>query len=132
MRTFRFYVHPSGAYELVPIGWSFWALVLGPLWAIGNGVFLRYVKMVVAPFLLLSVGLALFDTEVGGWAAIVAALIGVLWAHVVWLCFAARAFDWRAELLEKNGYEFVAGQSAWSGKQALKRWSSTEAAKRFA
>ena len=130
MRTFRLYVHPSGAYEIVPRGWSFRALVLGPLWAIGNGVFLRYVKMVVAPFLLLGVGMALLDTEVGGWAAVVAALMGVLWAHGTWVYFAARAFDWRAELLEKNGYEFVTGQSAWSGRLALKKWSSTEAPKR--
>ena len=69
--------------------------MLGPIWAIGNGITLRYLKVMAAPFLVFGVGFAMLDREAVGWATPAILVTGILWSQGAILYFAARAFDWR-------------------------------------
>lgn len=130
MREFRLLRHNSGAYEILPVGWSFGALIFHVFWAIGNGLFLRCIYL-FTPYLLFSaIGMFLLYVQkyedMAGLCMQLSGLLGI--ASVIY--FSAVAFDWRADLLMKKGYEEIATIYGRTGQQALNKWALSDDADR--
>ena len=130
MRDFRLFKHPSGAFEVVPIGWSFWALLLHVFWAMGSGLFVRFTLYLVPTFGLLAIGAYFHEVQqsraVGEFFLIAALVLG----NGFGVYFSFVAHEWRAEVLAGLGYEQVATIRGRTGHDALSRWArSTQADK---
>ena len=130
MRDFRLFKHSSGAYELLPRGWSFWALLFHVFWAIGNGVFLRYAKFFIPALIATVIGALLLAFETYESVAFIVIDISALYFTAFSIYFSFVAFEWRADLLRHNGYEHIATIRAWTGRQALRKWSLSDEADR--
>lgn len=78
MREFQLSEHKSGAYELLPNGWSFGALALHMFWAISDGVFLRFAKFFLPPVVVMAIGIFLLDIEEYEFVAIVGIVLSNL------------------------------------------------------
>ncbi len=116
-RTYHLYAKGMGPYEIVPSGWSFLAAVLGALWALSNGVFLRYAALMVPaiPFLVLS--------ELHQAFAVLA--ITYLFA-VSWVYFPLKAFSWREQVLRSRGYELRCSLVAKSSNDMLRKYTEQQ------
>lgn len=121
MRLFELYVHPSGAYEVLKKGWSFWALFFNLFWAIANGVFVRFLKILLPAFLLMVAGMLLIAMSQAAVIGMVLALVGQFSTLGALVYFSMVATSWRSDLLVSNGYQHVATIEAWTGHQALQK-----------
>ena len=128
MREFRLFKHPSGAFEVVPVGWSFWALFLHLFWAIGNGLFIRFTTYFIPAIALIVIGAFLLDTQqshvVGEFFLIAALVYGNGFAFY----FSFVAHDWRADALTAQGYEQIAAIRGRTGHEALSGWARSSQA----
>lgn len=131
MREFRLLKHKSGAYEILPVSWSFGALIFHVFWAIGNGLFLRFMRLISPALVLSAAGILLLNLpkyeDIAGLCTQLSGYIGL--ASVIF--FAAVAFDWRAELLMKKGYEDVATIYGRTARLALNKWALSDDADRL-
>jgi len=123
MREFRLFKYRSGAFEVLPVGWSVAALIFNMFWAIGNGVFWRFAKYILPAFLGMALGMFLLDTQLSESIGTACAYISTLYSTGFVFYFAAVAFQWRAEQLIKNGYEEIATIYGRSGREALNGWA---------
>jgi hypothetical protein len=123
MRKFRLFKHRSGAFELIPVGWSTTALVFNMFWAAGNGVFWRFVKYILPAFVGMAVGAFLLDEQLSESIGTACVYISILYGTGFVFYFAAVAFQWRADQLIKIGYEEIATIYGRSGHEALNRWA---------
>lgn len=123
MREFRLLKHKSGAYEILPVRWSIGALIFHIFWAIGNGLFLRCLRLFTPSLLFSAVGVYLLSLQryegLAGLCMQLSALTGMAAA----IFFSAVAFNWRAELLMKKGYDEVATIHGRTAQQALHKWA---------
>lgn len=126
MRAYRILVNESGNYELVPVGWSFWAFALGGWWALAHNVLLRYLKLFLLPIVIFAFGAELGPDD--GSAGMVFVTFGGVWAIVATVHFSLVAFDWRVAVLEQRGYKRVGTHQGRTALEALRAWSMTEAA----
>ena len=128
MRNFRLFKHPSGAYEVVPIGWSFWALLLHVFWAMGSGLFVRFTLYLVPTFVLIAIGAYFHEVQqsraIGEYLFIAALVLGN--GFVIYFSFVAH--EWRADLLTGQGYEQIAMIRGRTGHDALSRWARSDQA----
>ena len=99
--------------------------MLHVFWAIGNGVFPRYAKFFLPPFIATAIGFLLLELEAYELVAMLAINISSLFFTAFSVYFSFVAFDWRAKLLRDNGYEHISTIRAWTGRQALERWSKS-------
>jgi hypothetical protein len=115
-RAFLLYVNRTGAYELVPSGWSLSAALLGPYWTAANGLLTRFVLLGLP-----AVPLAILAGTVSRvFLAIGAAY--VLAAFFIY--FPARAFVWRAAMLQARGYQLRQQILAESSSQAFAKYAT--------
>ena len=128
MRDFRLFKHPSGAFEVVPIGWSFWALLLHIFWAVGSGLFVRSALYLIPTIGLLAVGVYLHEVQqskaFGELFFVAALLVGN--GFVIYFSFVAH--EWRADVLRGQGYEQIASIRGRTGRDALSRWARSDQA----
>jgi hypothetical protein len=123
MREFRLFKDGSGAFEVLPVGWSAGALIFHMFWAIGNGVFWRFARYGLPAFLGSTLGLFLLDTQ--QYESLGTALVNIssVYGAGFVVYFSAVAFQWRAERLVRNGYDEIATIYGRSGREALNRWA---------
>jgi len=123
MREFRLLKHKSGAYEILPVRWSIGAFIFHIFWAIGNGLFLRCLLLFTPSLLFSAVGVYLLSLQgyegLAGLCMQLSALLGMASA----IYFSAVAFNWRAELLMKKGYEEIATIYGRTARLALNKWA---------
>lgn len=123
MREFRLFKNRSGAFELTPVGWSHAALLFSMFWAIGNGVFLRFVRFMLPAFLGLAFGMFLLDMQQYESVGRALVYVAIVYGTGFVFYFAGVAHQWRADELIKNGYEQIATIHGRSAHEALKRWA---------
>ena len=116
-RTFHLYSKGTGPYELVPTGWSFLAALLGPFWAIANGLLARYVVLSL-PLIPLTM---LVNLVSSAFLAVVFAYgVGALLVY-----FPIKAFPWREQVLQNNGYKLQSRIVALSAQDALRKYAAS-------
>ena len=123
MREFRLFKDRSGAYEILPVGWSAGALIFHIFWAIGNGVFWRFVRYALPAFLSSVLGFFLLGTQLSESLGTALVYVSAIYGAGFIFYFAAVAFQWRAEQLVNNGYDEIATIYGRSESEALKRWA---------
>ena len=116
-RVFHLYVKDDGPYELVPSGWSLVAALLGPVWAIANGLFLRYVLLTLPVIFL--VAFSHYSPRLLGLLT-----IGYI-AGTLFFYFPLKAFAWRESVLLAKGYTRRASIVANSGRDALRKYAAS-------
>jgi hypothetical protein len=126
MREYHLYVRDNRQYEVVPVGFSWGAFLLGPIWAAIYALLLRYL-------LIMAIGMVpiVMSELLDGRGSDVAALVGSACLNAGHIYFCFRAFEWRGSLLCSSGYEDVASISARSSKHALEKWSRSDNARRY-
>ena len=126
MRQFQLYVRKNKHYEVVPVGFSWGALMLGPIWATIYGLLIRYLAVVAISTIPIPIAL-LFEGSLRDYIA----LVGVVTMNAGHIYFSFRAFEWRRLVLVSREYEAVASISANSSRLALEKWSMSDDAIRF-
>ncbi len=126
MRRYHLYVRNKKQYEVVPIGFSWGVLVLGPIWCLIHGQLLRYLGVIVA-----SITPALFalllDQPVRN-NLILFAVVGSSIGHIY---FCVMVNSWKERSLLSKGYSLVAAISGRTSKSALEDWSKSDNAIKF-
>ena len=130
MREFRLFKDRSGAFEILPVGWSAGALIFNMFWAIGNGVFWRFARYILPAFLGSAFGMYLLGTQLSESVGTALVYMSTIYSAGFVFYFAAVAFQWRAEQLVKNGYDEIATIHGRSGREALNRWALSSDADR--
>ncbi len=126
MREFRLFKDHSGAFEILPVGWSFGALVFNMFWAIGNGLFARFARVALPAMLGMAVAMFLLDIqEFEGFARVLAYSSIAITAGFCFY-FSTVAFEWRGQKLVENGYKHIATIYGRTGQQALEKWAMSE------
>lgn len=128
MKQFRLFKHESGAFEVVPIGWSLAALCLNVIWAVQNGLFLQFFRFFFPAIITMIAGMWLLDLpgrEAVGLACVIAA---VVFGNGFVVYFSVVAYDWKADQLIKNGYEEIASIRGRTSQQALANWARSKQA----
>ena len=125
-RTYHIYARSNGRFEVVPDGWSPLILLLGPLWAIANGVTLKFCGA-----FLVALAPALLTTWIPGSLGFALQLVSVAVAYGVVLFVSFRANEWRSQSLEAKGYRRLASIQAASGRNALRTWALSDDATRY-
>ena len=122
-RTYHLYARRNGRFEVVPEGWAPLVLLLGPFWAIANGISPKFFGAFLIALVPLAVaGLA---SETLGFGLVV---FGVLISNAVIVFISLRANQWRQESLEAKGFERIASIRAESARQALRTWAISDQA----
>ena len=123
MREFRLFKDRSGAFEILPVGWSAGALIFNMFWAIGNGVFWRFARYILPAFLGTAFGMFLLDTQLSESLGTALVYVSAIYGAGFVFYFATVAFQWRAEQLVKNGYDEIATIHGRTGREALNKWA---------
>lgn len=126
MRQNQLYVRSKRQYEVVPVGFSWGALLLGPLWCAVNGQFLRYLGIITVSLMPLFLAL-LFDGAVRDFLA----MVGLFAANIGHIYFSVRVNWWREESLCRRGYTLVATITGHTPRNALEKWSKSDEAIEF-
>ena len=116
-RQFRLYSKGNGPYEVVPIGWSMPPALLGPFWAVANGLTDRYVLLGLP-----LVPLAALANELSSLFGYLA-LAYVVAAYLVY--FPLKAGAWRERVLLSKGYVLRAIVGGASAKDALRKYAES-------
>ena len=131
MRQFRLFKDLSGAYEILPVGWSAGALIFHMFWAIGNGVFWRFARYFLPGFLVSVLGIFLLDTHLSESFGTALVYIAAVYGAGFMIYFSAVAFQWRADQLVNNGYDEIATIYGHSESEALNKWALSSDADQF-
>ncbi len=128
MREFRLFKNQSGAFEVVPIGWSFLALFLNLFWAMQIGLFLRFLRYFMPALIVMAIGAFLLEVQNLEAVGTVCMLAGVVYGNGFVFYFSVVANDWRVEQLENKGYQQIARIRGRSAQQALSEWARSSQA----
>jgi hypothetical protein len=123
MREFRLFKDRSGAFEILPVGWSVGAFIFNMFWAIGNDIFWRFARYILPAFLGAAFGAYLLETQLSESFGTALVYMATIYCAGFMFYFAAVAFQWRAEQLVKDGYEEIAKIHGRSAREALNRWA---------
>ncbi len=126
MRQYQLYVRNKRRYEVIPIGFSWGALLLGVIWAAIYGLLFRYIAILsVAAIPLIISGF--FEGSVRDSLG----LLGVAATNAAHIYFSFKAFAWRESRLCTQGFSPVASIAAQTSKLALESWAKSDAAKKY-
>ena len=126
MRQFELYVRNKRHFEVVPVGFSWGALLLGIFWAPVYGLLFRYLGIIAISAIPLAFALLLGYTVFD-----IFGQIGIAATNAGHIYFSFKAFEWRESALTSKGFVSVASIAANSAQHALETWSKSDDAAKF-
>ena len=123
MRQFKLLKDQTGAFELLPVGPSFVAMLFHVFWAAGNGLFVRCVLLFVPGIVLAFVSIYFFGSSTYEDFGFPCMMLASIASGAAAIYFGSVAHKWREEYLVRKGFELIATISGRTAQLALNKWA---------
>lgn len=123
MRQFRLLKDQTGAFELLPVGPSYVAMLFHVFWAAGNGLFVRCMLLFVPGIILAFVSIYLYGFPTYEHLGYPTMMLASISSGAAAVYFGIVAHKWREEHLIKKGYELIATVTGRTAQIALNKWA---------